>query len=317
VRIFVTGGSGFVGGHVIEAFAPHHEVWAMARSDRSAAAVERFGARPIRCDLETIEASHLEGCDAVVHSAAHVEEYGRRADFVRVNVDGTRRMLEASQEASVSRFLHVGTEAVLFDGHDLVDADEQTEPPAHHRFLYSETKEAAERLVLAANRDDFTTLSIRPRMVWGPRDATILPAVLRMVEEGSFAWVDQGRHRTSTTHVENLVHAITLALERGAGGHAYFVADDEVHTVREFLTALCATQGVTLPERSIPGWLARSAGAVAEEAWTLLGRSGLPPITRLAAAFLSSTVTVRTDKARRDLGYAPVVDFASGLATMA
>jgi len=316
VRVFVTGGSGFVGGHVIEGLAPEHEVWAMARSDRSAGIVRGFGARPVSCDLDTVAPSHLEGCDAVVHAAAHVEEYGPRADFERVNVEGTRRLLAASQRARVARFLFVGTEAVLFDGRDLHDVDEQTPPPARHRFLYPETKAAAERQVLAANGDGFATLSIRPRLVWGPRDATILPAVLRMAEAGSFAWIDRGQHRTSTTHVANLVHALRLALETGEGGHAYFVADDEVHTIREFLTALTATQGVTLPERSIPGWLARAAGAAAEPLWSLLGRRDLPPITRLAAAMMSSTVTVRTDKARQRLGYAPIVEYSEGLATM-
>src|SRR5690606_25217020 len=124
--------------------------------------------------------------------------------------------------------------------------------------LYSETKAEAERLVLAANAADFTTISLRPRFVWGPRDQTVLPTILRMAQDGRFTWIDGGRSRTSTTHVANLVHGVKLALERGQGGQAYFLADDGERTIREFLSRLAATRGVTLPARSIPGKVARA-----------------------------------------------------------
>src|SRR5690606_20182814 len=97
----------------------------------------------------------------------------------------------------------------------LVDIDESVLPPSRHTFLYSETKAEAERRVLAANSAEFTTLSLRPRFVWGPRDTSVLPAIVAMVEKGSFAWLDGGRHATSTTHVANLVHAVELALDHG------------------------------------------------------------------------------------------------------
>ena len=111
---------------------------------------------------------------------------------------------------------------------------------------------------------DLVTLSIRPRLVWGPRDATVLPALLRMARAGSFAWIDGGQAHTSTTHVHNLVHAVTLALHRGKPGSAYFVTDDGQRP-REFLSALAASQGVTLPTRSLPGWVARPLSSVVEE----------------------------------------------------
>lgn len=314
MHIFITGGSGFVGGHLIESLtAQGHRVSALARSDASAVCVTGYGAEPVRGDLAHPPAEAMRGVDAVIHCAAYAEEWGTRAQFFAANVEGTERMLAAARTAAVHRFIHIGTEAALFTGHDLVDIDETQPYPRQQRYLYSETKAEAERRVLVANGPDLVTLSIRPRLVWGPRDATVLPALLRMARAGSFAWIDGGQAHTSTTHVHNLVHAVTLALHRGKPGSAYFVADDGQRPLREFLSALAASQGVTLPTRSLPGWVARPLSSVVEGAYRLLRLSGTPPLTRFAIAMMSRTVTVRTDRARADLGYAPIVSVADGL----
>ena len=317
MRIFVTGGSGFVGGHILEgAGAAGHEVYAMARSDRSATRVAEFGATPVRTDLARVSAADLAGIDAVVHCAAFVEEWGTRAQFVAGNVDGTRAMLDAARAAGVRRFLHIGTEAALFDGRDLVDIDETRPYPTRQRYLYSETKAEAERLVLAAADDRFITMSIRPRFIWGPRDTSVLPTILRMAHAGSFAWIDGGQRVTSTTHVANVVAAVLAGLERGEGGRAYFIADEGTRTLREFLTALAATQGALLPARSVPGGLARPLAAAVEGVWRLLGVRRPPPMTRFAVAMMSRSVTVRIDRARAELGYDPVISVAEGLAAL-
>lgn len=316
MKIFVTGGSGFVGGHVIEGLRAKHEVLAMARSPRSAEAVARYGATAVSADLDSVDAGHLAGCDAVVHCAAYVEEWGTREQFWKGNVDGTTRVLDAARRAGVRRFVHIGTEAALFDGHDLVGIDEARAYPEAQRYLYSETKAEAERRVLAANAPGFATVSVRPRFVWGPRDTSVLPAVLRMAREGAWAWLDGGRALTSTTHVLNLVRAVELALTEGEGGQAYFVADEGTRTLREFLSAMARTQGVELPGRSLPGAVARPLASAVETVWRALGIRKAPPMTAFAIAMMSREVTVKTDKARRDLGYAPVIDVAAGLAAM-
>lgn len=318
MRVFVTGGSGFVGGHLVEALAgAGHEVLALARSTASEDRVRGYGATPVPGDLGTVSAADLTGVDAVVHAAAFVEEWGTRAQFWDANVLGTTRVLEAARAAGVRRFVHVGTEAALFDGRDLVDVDETAPYPRAHRYLYSETKAEAEARVLAASGGAFTTVSIRPRLVWGPRDSTVLPAVLAMAREGRFAWLDGGRARTSTTHVDNLVAALLLALTRGHGGSAYFVADDGTRTMRSFLEAAAAAHGVTLGTRSIPGAVARPLAAAVEGAWRRLGVRRAPPMTRFAIDMLSSTVTVRTDRARVELGWRPVITFEEGMRRLA
>lgn len=316
MRVFITGASGFIGGHVAEALAKGHEVLALSRSAHGAQTARERGATPVMGSLGAVTLQDLEGVDAVVHCAAFVQEWGTREEFWAANVDGTRQLLDVARRAGVKRFVHVGSEAALFAGDDLIDVDETHPYPERQRFLYSETKAEAERLVLAASGPDFTTISLRPRFVWGPRDQTVLPTILRMVQDGRFMWIDGGRSRTSTTHVANLVHGVELALERGNGGQAYFIADDGERTIREILSRLAATRGVTLPTRSIPGKVARALAAVAEGAWRLLRLGGQPPLTRFTAAMLSSNVTVRTDKARAELGWEPVITVDQGIAEL-
>lgn len=316
MKIFVTGASGFIGGHIVERLSKQHEVLGMARSEESQRKVTELGARAVRCSLGAVEPTHLAGCDAIVHCAAFVEEWGTRAQFWEGNVEGTRQLLKAARAAGVSRFLHIGTEAALFEGKDLLDIDETQAYPAKQRYLYSETKAEAERLVLAANAPGFTTISLRPRLVWGPGDTSVLPAILRMAKSGGWAWLNQGRSLTSTTHVTNLVHAVEAALTQGQGGQAYFIADEGQRTMKEFLGALAKTQGVDLPERSLPKGFARALAATIEGAWRLFGIRRAPPMTRFAIDMMSSSVTVRTDKAQRELGYTPVINVAQGLREM-
>lgn len=316
MRIFLTGGSGFVGGHTIEALAGQHEVLALARSDKAAAAVRALGATPVRGELGAVAEADLAGVDAIVHSAAFVEEWGTREQYWTVNVDGTAQLLKAARAAGVPRFVHIGTEAAVFDGTPLVDVDERRPPPRVHRYLYSESKAAAEQLVLSANAPGFTTLSLRPRLIWGPRDTTLVPVFRRMVAEGGWTWVDGGAHRTSATHVHNLTHAIGLALTRGRGGEAYFIVDDERTTYRELFTAIGARVGLTFPDRSIPGWLARPAATLVEGTWRTLGLRGPPPLTAFAVHMLANEVTLQGEKARADLLYRPVVSREAGLASL-
>lgn len=317
MKVFITGGSGFVGGHAIEALVrAGHDVSALARSPSAAERVRSYGATAVSGSLGALGAEHLAGIDAVIHAAAYVEEWGTRDQFWSANVEGTQNLLDASRSAGVRRFVHVGTEAAVFAGRDLMGIDEDEPYPAKQIYLYSETKAEAERRVLGANSDVFTTMSIRPRFVWGPRDTSVLPAIVRMAKAGRFAWLDQGCKLTSTTHVANLAHALVLSLDHGIGGRAYFVADDGTRTLREFLSALAGTQGVDLGKRNMPSAVARPLARLVEGTWRHLGLRNAPPIVRFSVDMMSSTVTVDTTRARRELDWAPVISVEDGVAAM-
>jgi nucleoside-diphosphate-sugar epimerase len=318
-RLFVTGGSGFIGGALIRRLvAEGHQVRALTRSPRSAEAVARAGAEPVDGDLDSFAAleSGAEGCGTAFHCAAHLGDWGAREEFERVNVGGTQRLLHACRAAGVRRFVHVGTEAALLNGGPLVDANEEVPLRPDSRALYSATKARAEQAVRTASGGGFETIVVRPRLVWGQGDTTLLPVLADAVRSGRFAWIGGGRHRTSTTHVDNVVEGLLLGAERGRPGQAYFVTDGEPVVFREFLTDLLATQGLTPPDRSLPRPAAAALAAGGELLWSKLGLRGQPPLTRLAYWLTALECTIDTSRARAELGYLPVRTIEEGLAEL-
>ena len=317
---FVTGGSGFIGGRLIERLVRDgHSVRALARSDAAAARVTQLGAQPVTGELADTAAMRAGagGCELAFHAAAMLGDWGTPEEFERGNVQGTSNALEACAAAGVTRFVHVGTEAALMAGDPLVQVDETAPLRPDSPVLYSSTKARAEQAVLAANREGFATMVVRPRFVWGRGDTTLLPAMVDMVRGGRFAWIAGGRHRTAITHVDNTVEGLVLAAQRGRGGEAYFVTDGDPVVFREFVTELLATQGVDEPTRNVPAAIAGPLARVGEAVWRTLRRGGQPPLTRFAFWVSSQECTIRIDKARSELGYTPVRSHSDGLRELA
>jgi nucleoside-diphosphate-sugar epimerase len=313
---FVTGGSGFIGGRLLRRLADQGcRVKALARSDRSAAAVEALGAEPVRGELADFEAigAGAEGCEAAFHLAAHVADWGTREEFERGNVEGTRNVLEACRRAGVRRFVHCGTEAAVLAGQPLINADESVPLQPESPALYSATKAKAEALVRQSSGGGFETVVVRPRFVWGAGDTTLLPEMVAAVKKGRWAWIDGGRHRTSITHVDNVVEGLLAAWERGRAGEAYFLTDGEPVVFRDFISELIRTQGLEPPERNVPGWVAGTIARGGELAWRALPLPGGPPLTRFALWAATQECTIDDSKAREELGYRPIRSREEGL----
>jgi nucleoside-diphosphate-sugar epimerase len=316
---FVTGGSGFIGGALIRRLvAEGWDVHALVRSEASAQKVTALGAKAIAGDLADVPSMAVgaQYCDIAFHCAAHVGDWGTREEFERGNVQGTRNTLAAARQAGLRRFVHVGTEAALLAGEPLVEVDERAPLRFDSPALYSSTKARAEEAVIEANHNGLETVVVRPRFVWGRGDTTLLPLLTEAVRSGRFAWIGGGHHRTSTTHIDNTVHGLMLAAERGAPGGVYFVTDGEPVVFRDFITRLLATQGVEAPTRSVPTRVARAVAATSEAAWRLLPLPGRPPLTRLTVWVSGLETTLDITRAREELGYAPVKTIDQGLAEM-
>ncbi len=317
---FVTGGSGFIGGKLVQRLAAEgHAVRALARSDAAAEKVAALGAEPVRGDLADPAAltAAADGADVAFHLAAHLGEWGPWEDFERGNLVGTRNVLAACEEAGVGRFVHCGTEAALMAGEPLVNVDETAPLRPDSRAPYPATKAKAEQAVRAAAREGFGTVVLRPRFVWGKGDTTLLPEMVKAVEAGRFAWVGGGRNITATTHVDNVVEGLILAAAKGRPGKAYFVTDGEPVVFREFVSALLRTQGVEPPGRSLPAWSVAPMARVCEAAWKLLPLPGEPPMTAFRSWLLTQECTIDISKARGELGYSPIIDRKQGLAELA
>ncbi|MDX6608355.1 MAG: hypothetical protein QOF85_280 [Solirubrobacterales bacterium] len=316
---FVTGGSGFIGGKLVQRLLSEgRAVRALARSDDAAGRVAGLGAEPVRGELGDQEslAAGAKGAGVAFHLAAHLGEWGPWEDFERGNVEGTRNALAACASAGVRRFVHCGTEAALMAGEPLVHVDETAPLRPDSRAPYPATKAKAEQAVRQAARDGFDTVVLRPRFVWGKGDTTLLPEMVATVEAGRFAWVGGGRNVTDTTHVDNVVEGLVLAAEKGRPGEAYFVTDGEPVVFREFVTELLRTQGVEPPDRSLPAWTAAPMARICEAAWKVLPLPGEPPMTFFRSWLLTQECTIDIAKARDELGYEPIVGQEQGLAEL-
>ncbi|HUR41292.1 MAG TPA: NAD-dependent epimerase/dehydratase family protein [Verrucomicrobiae bacterium] len=319
MRALITGGSGYVGRNLIrQLLARGDEVRALVRSAASAQVVKQLGAEAVMGDLDAIPAMQraMAGCGAVFHAAAEVSEWAPREQFWRVNVDGTANALKAAQAAGVGCFVHVGTEAALCDGTPLIDVDESRALPARPLPRYPHTKAEAEKLVRAANAPGFRTVIVRPRLIWGNDDTSVLSALVDAVKAGRFMWMDGGRYPTSTTHVDNVCEGLMLAAEKGAGGEVYFVSDGAPTELRAFITQLMGTRGVDPGEKSIPKAVVLPLATACEWVWDTLGIQAPPPATRMAVRLFGESVTVNDAKARRELGYVGKTSRRAGLARL-
>ena len=316
---FVTGGSGYIGRNLIDALVARGDtVRALVRSAASADAVRSRGATVVDGDILDESAMHdgMRDCDVVVHSAALLGGTRDESVWFRTNVGGTDAVLRAASRAGVPRLVHVSTEAVLADGRPLRNVDETAPYPQRHIRPYGLTKALAEQHVVGANGDGLTTVVVRPRFVWGRDDSTLLPRFAAAARRGQLVWFNGGRYRTSTTHVANAAAGLVVAAERGRGGEIYFVTDGEPVVFRDFITAMLATQGVAAPSRSVPLAVVRAAASLLDS-WASLTRARDEPLlTPGALALMGHQMTVSDAKARRELGYRPVITVEEGLADL-
>jgi nucleoside-diphosphate-sugar epimerase len=317
VRAFVTGGSGFVGGHLIRRLITDgHDVVALARSQAATSRVEQLGAMAARGDLADPDAltASMAGCEVVFHCAALVGSHLDAREAEEANVVGTVNVVKASIAAGARRLVHLSTESVLIDGRLLDGVDESVPVPASgHLSEYARTKALAEQIVLAANGELIETIALRPRLVWGPEDQTWLPGLVEKVESGVFRWVDDGVHPGSTCHVFNVVEALALAADGGTPGNAYFITDGPPRPFKDFARAYLLTAGVEVGDGSVPGWLMRGAASLLESVWRVLPVSSPPPINRVEAYMVSHPQVFDDGRARRELGYRPVISVEQGL----
>ena len=231
-------------------------------------------------------------------------------------MDGTKAVIAACRAAGVKRLVHVGTEAALMHGQPLVAVDEHYPLALDSPAPYSATKAQAEAAVIEANGSGLETVVVRPRFVWGAGDTTLLPILVDLARSGRLRWIGGGRQLTSTTHVDNTVHGLVLAAERGLPGNAYFVTDGSPVVFREFVSALLATQGVQAPEGELPLWAGRAIARGSELAWRFLPLPGEPPVARFGVWASALEATIDDSKAREQLGYAPVITREHGLTAM-
>ncbi|MBA8956084.1 NAD-dependent epimerase/dehydratase family protein [Actinomadura namibiensis] len=313
MKVFVTGATGFLGGRVVDGLlAEGHRVRALVRDPSRAPR----GVEVTRGGLADVAAweADLAGCDVVVHLAAVVSTWERGDGLSRVNVGGTRDLIEAAKRHGVRRFVHMSSESVLQEGRPLLDIDEGHPAADRPSSRYGAAKLLAERAV-RAHAGGIETITLRPAFIWGPGSAHVAGFVAR-ARAGRLPLVDKGRAVVEHVHVDNVAAATVAALTEGAPGGTYFITNGEPMPVRDLLGGILGAFDTALPTRSLPGRLAYAAAGAGERLWRTLPLPGRPPVTRFEVEFLALPRRYDITRARTELGYVPAVTFADGLKTL-
>lgn len=325
MRAFVTGGTGFIGSHVVERLlAAGHEVRALARESSDASHLRRLGVEVARGDLHDGAALRplLRGVDVVYHNAAFVGDWGRQRDFSEVALAGTEHLLTAAVSSTVSRVVHMSSASIygLRRIRGSMVSEELPPAPRPGRWdYYGRAKAGAERIVRQhqnAGRIEATIL--RPTIVYGPRDRTVLPRLAALLWSGRLVIVGSGENLLHLVYVRDVAEAAFRAgTEPVAVGGTYHVEGQRDITQRGFMEAIADLVGAPRPSRSLPLYVSYCL-AFLQEAWGHASRRQTPPSrTRYLVALAGGEACFDTSGAERDLGWKPQVCFEEGLARTA
>jgi nucleoside-diphosphate-sugar epimerase len=320
VKVLVTGGRGLLGSAVVRELAARgHEVTSFQRSS----AAHPPAIREVLGDVTDAEAvsAAMAGQDGVVHLAARVSMVGPWAEFARVNVDGTRTVLDAAQSAGVTSFVQVSSPSVAHAGEPLVGVDATPADPAHARGNYARSKAEAELLALGRDSGAMAVTAVRPHLVWGPGDTQLVGRIAERARAGRLVLIDDGAALIDTTYIDNAAEAIAQALVRcghdDVHGRAFVISNGQPRTVAELVGRIALAAGAQPPTRRVPFALARAAGAGIERAWVRAGRPDEPPLTAFVAEQLATAHWFDQRRTRQALDWRPRVGIEEGLDRLA
>jgi nucleoside-diphosphate-sugar epimerase len=205
----------------------------------------------------------------------------------------------------------------VFGGGDLEGGDESLPYPEHPESNYSGTKALAEQMVLKANSKKLRTVSVRPHLIWGPRDNHITPGIIEAGRTGRLPLISGGLKKVDTTYIDNcaLAHlnaADALDSNPGCSGRAYFISNGEPRPLKDFLNWLLRAAGAPPIKRSIPKAVALAAATVMEVPYRVLPLKGEPRLNRFLVKEMSTAHWFHITAAKKELGYRPVVSIKEG-----
>lgn len=265
------------------------------------------------CDRQLLERA-MQGVSHVVHMAAllHINNPAPhlRAEFERVNVQGTQAVVDAAQRCGARRLVFLSTIAVYGYGRGQVLTESAQPIPGSD---YAETKLAAERIVLAAQKRDGRPLGVVLRLaaVYGSRVKGNYSRLVQALANGRFVPIGRGRNRRTLVYDEDVAAAVRTALEHPhPGGQVYNVTDGEIHTLNRIIETICAGLGRRPPRVALPAGPIRLGLGVADRFGRAIGRD-LPVSSAMLEKYLED-VAVDGAKIMRELNFRPAYDLPAG-----
>lgn len=321
--VLVTGASGFIGRRVAARLANEgRAVRALVMPNENVdgiAELKTKGITLVRGDVTEAESMKdaVRGMERVVHLAAVVGDWGPDELFDRVNVGGTRNVVDAAALEGCHRLVMISSIVVYGERLTAGGCDEDA-PRGAGVGPYSRTKRESEELALDAHRRGRVPVTVvRPGNVWGPGSGLWVDEIARLSKKGLLMVLAGGKGDATLAYVDNVVDVIVRALDAPtAAGRIYNAIDSGGVTWKSYLTDIARLVGGKPPKRSLPPAVARVLAGGMERAWRLARRPGRPLMTREAVQLLASGPPVPISRARSELGYDPV-PYDRGLAAVA
>ena len=332
VRVLVTGGTGFLGSAVVDAMIEQYPQWELGILDIIPPQTPKDGVSFQRCDItdrhQVYEAIQSLKPLVIVHTAGTVPQntvrYSRKDEALirKVNIDGTRNIIEAAQQHGVKALVYTSScTAVTDDLSKQYPNINESWPVAPRSLVYGESKVAAEAIVLAANNppEGLVTTCIRPPPIIGPGDETFLPSIYNLIGQGVTPFcIGDGLNLWDLAYVSNIADAHVLAVanllsvSKTAAGQIFFVSNEEPAPFRDWCRAVWKECGHYPPfEIHIPIAVASALAVMAEGAAWLTGVPGT--LSRGSVIDASVTRYCSNEKARDILGYRPRVGMEEGI----
>lgn len=315
MKLLITGGTGFIGSRLsVRARASGHDivVVGLTNTEGELRRLNELQAMGIEVRVGALQDREfvrwvMAGCEAVVHLAAAQHESGVPDSYFRmVNVEGTRVLLDACLDLGARRVVYGSTIGVYGSAGD-VALDEES--PPHPENIYGVTKLAAENLV-RSHADRLETIIVRISETYGPGDLRLLK-LFKAVQSGWFPMIGRGTNRRQPIHVQDLVRGLLLAVEHPtANGQTVLLAGPEALTTRDVVRQVAAALDRSVRSIDIPLWPLECAAYVLETVCRPLHVQ--PPLHRRRLDFYRKSFWFSTAKAKRLLGFEPMIPFAVG-----
>jgi len=314
MKLFITGGSGFVGKSLIkELVKGHHEIYCLARSEKAIQLINNLGANPVSGNLLAVQEfkNKLKGIDAIVHSGAKIKFVGDLDEFYGVNVKATRELIDSAIEAKVKKFIYISAAAIALDGKPLIEITEEYQPKSMIKSNYLKSKLLAESEILKRNKE-IQVIILRPPVVWG-EGMGIMNEFRNTITKIGFPTIGDPLHHLATCHIQNLITAILLSLKNNEANGVFLVNDNEKVEVREFMRKLIKGYTMEMGNLRIPKKMALLTANFLEFIWKTFSLKGNPPMTSIIVHIMGNEFSIDDTKARRILGYKPTLSVEEGL----
>lgn len=312
MRVMVTGATGFTGGHLARALkARGHDVRALVRDPDKAGALVQDGIEVCAGDIVDAQAvmRAVEGCDVVYHIAAVYREARHPDDYYRkVNVEGTRNVLDAVERGHTGRLVHCSTVGVHGDVHR-IPADENA--PFTPGDVYQATKLEGERLARERIDAGLPGVIFRPLGIYGPGDRRFLK-LFATIYKGTFRMIGSGDVLYHMTYVTDLVDGIILCGEHpDAVGETFILGGPSHTTLKDLVETVARVMGRKVRRGHIPVAPVMAAAVLCE--WLCKPMGIEPPLYPRRLDFFTKSRAFSIEKAQRVLGFQPQVALEDGL----